>query len=470
VPISPKMKAKMSASEFRLANVMLGALWSDPDPSVHHGVKPSPRGAGSAFSEQAAKTFLKANQLSMIIRSHEVCKTGYETRFQHRKDPSCPSVATIFSASEYSKGMHNRGSIMRFTKPGPGAVDINTKQRRVIDVPHSKLSYFVESYSHRESNTSKALHETRLSLRTIIMSKRDHLTAAFTKIDEAHAGVVSLAQWCEVMEEVTGLHIDWMHVKDDVVQADAVKGDNVSYIEFLNSKALTSGAHSHQALENKSLDQFYQNRELLGHLYTYLDKNGDGTLSREELKEGFAIINEKLPEDEQIEHVDNLIDVMDIDHDGVVSYNEFLETFRIAQSAEQEVQKLNRLGSSSNATEKANANIDDPVPSAPSAESLSAPSMKAPSAKKLRRSSISASLRDFSGKDVVDGEAVYYSKEEIIVALAECGQPDDDAGKEAVFEFLRTQRARKNAKKDDPLIEGAAHEAAGQPKGCCVIA
>ena len=48
------------------------------------------------------------------------------------------------------------------------------------------------------------------------------------------------------MEEVTGRHIDWLHVKDDVVQASALKGDNVQYIEFLNSKALTSGAHSHE--------------------------------------------------------------------------------------------------------------------------------------------------------------------------------------------------------------------------------
>ena len=80
VPISPKMKAKMSPSEFRLANVMLGALWSDPDPNVHHGVKPSPRGAGSAFSELAAKTFLKSNNLSMMIRSHEVSSPYHHTR------------------------------------------------------------------------------------------------------------------------------------------------------------------------------------------------------------------------------------------------------------------------------------------------------------------------------------------------------------------------------------------------------
>lgn len=142
--------------------------------------------------------------------------------------------------------MHNRGSVMRFSKAGPGVVDHNSKKKRVFEVPHTSLSFFVESYSHRESNTSKALNETRLSLRSIIMSKRDQLAATFARVDEASTGMVSLEQWCGVMEEVTGLHIDWLHVKDDVVQESASKGDNIDHIEFLNSKALASGAHSHE--------------------------------------------------------------------------------------------------------------------------------------------------------------------------------------------------------------------------------
>lgn len=141
--------------------------------------------------------------------------------------------------------MHNRGSIMRFTKEGPGAVDHNSKKKPVIQVPNTSLSYFVESYSHNESNKSKSLHETRLSLCSIIMSKRDQLAATFARVDEESTGMVSHQQWCEVMEQVTGLHIDWMHVKNDLVQESAAKGDNVDHVEFLNSKALVSSAHNH---------------------------------------------------------------------------------------------------------------------------------------------------------------------------------------------------------------------------------
>ena len=49
-------------------------------------------------------------------------------------------------------------------------------------------------------------------------------------------------------------------------QESARRGAQIDYNEFLNSKALTSGAHA--ALGGQSLDQFYQNRELLSHLYT----------------------------------------------------------------------------------------------------------------------------------------------------------------------------------------------------------
>ena len=56
------------------------------------------------------------------------------------------------------------------------------------------------------------------SLRTIVMSKRDQLAAAFARIDADASRLVAAETWCEVMEEVTGLHIDWLHVKDDIVQ------------------------------------------------------------------------------------------------------------------------------------------------------------------------------------------------------------------------------------------------------------
>lgn len=102
---------------------------------------------------------------------------------------------------------------------------------------------------------------------------------------------------------------------------------------------------------------------------------------------------------------------MDIDHDGVVSYNEFLETFRLAQSAEAE-QGEHRQQEAGNENENEAANEAAPA-------LQNDPTM---STRKLKRSSISESLRSFTSADTIDGNETFYSKEEIIVALSECGE------------------------------------------------
>ena len=45
----------------------------------------------------------------------------------------------------------------------------------------------VETYSHGQSLSSKALNDTRLDLRTIIMKKRDKLSAAFSHRDKGQS-------------------------------------------------------------------------------------------------------------------------------------------------------------------------------------------------------------------------------------------------------------------------------------------
>lgn len=57
-------------------------------------------------------------------------------------------------------------------------------------------------------------------------------------------------------------------------------------------------------------------------LFTQFDKNGDGVLSREELVEGLAShYNDK--EKAQIE-VDDILERIDVNHDGVINYTEFI--------------------------------------------------------------------------------------------------------------------------------------------------
>src|SRR5690554_1188809 len=80
-------------------------LWSDP--SEEDGVRKSKRGAGVLFGPNITASFLKTNNLSLMIRSHELKEGGYE-EFHEGK------LITVFSASYYCGTNKNKGAFVVF--------------------------------------------------------------------------------------------------------------------------------------------------------------------------------------------------------------------------------------------------------------------------------------------------------------------------------------------------------------------
>ena len=60
------------------SGIMTDMLWSDPQRMP--GRSPSKRGVGVQFGPDVTKRFLDANNLKMLIRSHECKDRGYEVR------------------------------------------------------------------------------------------------------------------------------------------------------------------------------------------------------------------------------------------------------------------------------------------------------------------------------------------------------------------------------------------------------
>ena len=87
------------------SGLMSDLLWSDPQPFV--GRSPSKRGVGYAFGPDYTKTFLALNDLSLVVRSHEVKEEGYVV--EH--DGKC---ITVFSAPNYCDSQGNKGAFIRF--------------------------------------------------------------------------------------------------------------------------------------------------------------------------------------------------------------------------------------------------------------------------------------------------------------------------------------------------------------------
>ena len=84
--------------------LMSELLWSDPIDGK--GWTPSDRGAGVYFGEDVTEKFLNENNLTLLIRSHEVKMEGYE--IQHGG-----KTITVFSAPNYYDITGNKGAIIR---------------------------------------------------------------------------------------------------------------------------------------------------------------------------------------------------------------------------------------------------------------------------------------------------------------------------------------------------------------------
>jgi serine/threonine-protein phosphatase 5 len=76
-------------------------LWSDP--CEFKGRSPSKRGIGISFGPDVTEEFLHRNDLSLMIRSHEVKDEGYEVTHDGK-------LITVFSAPNYCDQMQNKGA------------------------------------------------------------------------------------------------------------------------------------------------------------------------------------------------------------------------------------------------------------------------------------------------------------------------------------------------------------------------
>lgn len=95
------LKAVKRPLDLNDSKIITDLLWSDPNDDVR-GFQPSPRGVSFLFGKDEAQNFMKLNNLSLIIRSHEFCSEG--TAFPFGKDGG---VITVFSASNYCSTMNS---------------------------------------------------------------------------------------------------------------------------------------------------------------------------------------------------------------------------------------------------------------------------------------------------------------------------------------------------------------------------
>ncbi|XP_073996723.1 retinal degeneration C isoform X3 [Rhodnius prolixus] len=279
-------------------------LWSDPQ--RNDGCVPnSLRGAGTYFGPDITEMFLRKHNLLYLIRSHECKPDGYEMVHSDK-------VVTIFSASNYYETGSNKGAYMKLVGPElkPHFVQFSASAK----IGPANLTFrqrvgLVESSAIRE-------------LISRVHSSRPKLIQEFKLIDVENTGLIGLSDWCNCMEKVTGLALPWRMLRQKLAAVDKETG-LVQYMTTFQEDGTKKES------DTTVVETLYKNKSSLEAIFRIIDKDNSGFISLEEFKEACQLIGEHL--DQPTEDAVDICKSMDMNKDGMVDLNEFLETFRLVQ-------------------------------------------------------------------------------------------------------------------------------------------
>ncbi|EPY25593.1 protein phosphatase [Strigomonas culicis] len=236
-------------------------LWSDPVEDIT-GWRESQRGAGVEFGRDVTEEFLKNNDMTLVVRSHEECLSGYE-EFHNKK------LITVFSASNYDGPDSNFGATCIFigdlTEPSYHTYQIFDDEYEDPQVVNLQDSFALattatfgnlnnRSFSNFMSTGQRLLMRKRTKddilreLRERIYQRRHRLMAYFCKLDRTNKGSVWMIEWVESMRNVLNLNLPWYFLRGYFVEVDS--SSRIRYASFLG--------HFHNMLQSLWLEPWKQ--------------------------------------------------------------------------------------------------------------------------------------------------------------------------------------------------------------------
>ncbi|XP_053160590.1 serine/threonine-protein phosphatase with EF-hands 1 isoform X2 [Hemicordylus capensis] len=283
-------------------------LWSDP---VHQkGCIPNKyRGGGCYFGPDVTARLLKKYNLKMLIRSHECKQEGYEISHNGK-------VITIFSASNYYAEGSNRGA---YIKLNPDLIP------RFVQYQVSK--------STRKQTLHQRVTAIELSalkcLREKLYTRRSELIAAFRQYDPNYTGRISPSEWASAVESVLCLALPWRTLRSRLVHL--ARDGSVEYLSSFDDLEIKLPIKEVQPSLVETLCRYKADLEII---FNMIDRDNSGLISIDEFRQTWKLFNLHLRINVDDDSIDKLAHSIDVNKDGSIDFNEFLEAFHVVHKFE----------------------------------------------------------------------------------------------------------------------------------------
>lgn len=289
---------------------VLDLLWSDP--KVSDGCQPNSfRGGGVYFGPNVTARFLQRYNFKLLIRSHECKPDGFE--YSHNRQ-----VLTVFSASSYYESGSNLGAYVRIEAPG--------MECRIVQYLSSyNPAVRKHSFTQRINLVEKS---ALLDVKNRMLASKSGLMREFVKLDSEKTGKITGNEWCSVMESVLEMALPWRTLKTKLVKTDDC--GNVYYETTFEKMEVR---HRYSGNGPSITEQLYKHKDSLETIFRLIDTDHSGQISMSEFKDTLNIVTQQLDLKLNQKDICDIAESLDLNKDGFIDFNEFLEAFRIVDKA-----------------------------------------------------------------------------------------------------------------------------------------
>ena len=140
--------------EIGINGLFCDLVWSDPDGNID-GFQESHRGCGCLFGANVLEQFLAANDLDLLVRSHESCDEGYSWPFVEDENYA-ESCITIFSNSDYCE-RQNHASVLLVSKDLNVSIELFNYE--YLYENENLLPFWLSEFIHKKESLIKSKSE-----------------------------------------------------------------------------------------------------------------------------------------------------------------------------------------------------------------------------------------------------------------------------------------------------------------------